>query len=226
MSDPRAWWERLAKRLPRIDSIGPARRNPDAAKLDRHEKRTKLALPASYRAYCEVFGEGTFCGYFNVHVPGGRLESFQEEASGRKEFVGEHYGAWAERLVPFADTVGGDIVAWDPEVVTRKKDRELAVYVLPRDADEPVRAADTFRHLVERVFLHPDRLGDLLGFVDDGEPLPVDFEPSFRPPGTRAPKKPRLPPMLASYAEGLDPDARRELEANFKAHVAKRGKRR
>ncbi|HZU95666.1 MAG TPA: WGR domain-containing protein [Planctomycetota bacterium] len=175
----RSDWERLRKRI-KILGAGSAKSRPKDKVLAAHEARTGFALPSSYKAYCQTFGGGEFCGYFDVFVPGGSLERFQQEwTSSYREIWAASHGKVCDRLIVFGTTVAGDIMGWDPDDRARGLPVEYAVVILSRSSDRAVRVARTFRECVENVFLKPRRLPKLLGYVDDGdEPLPIDFAPS------------------------------------------------
>lgn len=118
-----------------------------------HTASDSRKLPASYQAFLEVLGPGRLGGYFRVFAPGkeGGLDALARDVD--PEVFGEVYGdvALAEALLPFSDTVGGDVFGWDTR--TSDADGEHPVHAFPSGRTKSLKVADTFGEFVVEVCL-------------------------------------------------------------------------
>jgi hypothetical protein len=135
---------------------------PRAADLDKVEKKLKLPLPASYRAFAQVFGVGQIGGYFRVGVPakGAKLSDLLglvEFVRGNEELYVDTYGdkAFVRRMLPFGTTLGGDILVWDPHAVSDTRANEYRIFVLPDDQVKIVPLADDFSQFITKAVFGP-----------------------------------------------------------------------
>lgn len=115
------------------------------------ERAIQFSFPKSYHEFLLLIGPGTFRGYFFIDgpkVPGSnnkgivsrtkmtRGNSVLADVYEDPEVVG--------RMIPFGDTVAGDILFWDPTDITNRKQDEHGIFVLPRDSYSVIRLSSTF----------------------------------------------------------------------------------
>ena len=115
-------WNELYKKLDIKPAAGKAFPKPTDKDVEKFEAKRKVNLPASYREYAKAFGAGDLGGYFRIKVPGGAkssvdLEAFNKLIHGMDEDNAEMYEneALIKRIIPFASTGGGDVIAWEPK---------------------------------------------------------------------------------------------------------------
>jgi hypothetical protein len=161
--DETAWQSLLATLVVK----GEPRPVPTTA-LDAHERELGCELPASYRAFCQVFGPGDVGDWFNVAVPGflGKRGNRSRSARWQYDLVaktayyqrGLEWDEYAadprqfERAIIFADDCTGALFFWDPTEVTVPHAHERAIYAVWRDWTQE-RVSDTFWDFVS-VCLH------------------------------------------------------------------------
>ncbi len=114
--------------LERLECDGKPRVVSDDGLLARAEQALGgVKLPASYRFFAKTFGSGLLCNFWMIFVPLEGGDSFVERREGAAEMIarGVEDGLFdyrpdgsktmVERLVPFAASENGDLLAWDPE---------------------------------------------------------------------------------------------------------------
>ena len=103
---------------------------------------------------CEV-GGGTAGQYFQIYCPNTRprdisLEKHCKEIQGNEVLIAVYNEpALLQRFVPFGDTIGGDILGWDPATQRGRTRLEYDIVVLPRDARQSLVLANTFSDFVK-----------------------------------------------------------------------------
>lgn len=135
---------------------GAKKRAPDSA-LARFEADFGVPLPPSYREFVGRLGPGEIGGYFRVYAPGygGKgldLAALVTLVRENADIYEGQYGdaALVAGMIPFADTIGGDVFAWD----TRKPVKgEYPVVALLNGGTKPVTAAPSFAAFVADVVL-------------------------------------------------------------------------
>lgn len=154
---------------------GAKARKPTDAMLDRFEKAHGFELPDDYRGFAKTFGPGELGAYVRIYTPvpkgsNGDLSELVDMVHEGAEVLSETYGdpKLIERLVPFADTIGGDTIAWDPEAVTDADAHEYAILLLPDDSPKVKRVASDFGEFVDICL--STRLGKFIG-AKDYEPV-------------------------------------------------------
>jgi hypothetical protein len=97
-------------------------------------------------------------------------------------------------MVPFSDTIGGDIVVWDPEDVKNDQESEYGIYVLPDDSDRITFLTDSFSSYVTDMCLGS-------GFDV------IAHDPAWAPPQEFVPfgRKPRVPQHQRPERPGRKP---------------------
>jgi hypothetical protein len=158
-------WKDVCMRLDIRSPIGKPFEKPTSAVLGEFERRWKLRLPASYKGFIRLFGAGEIGAYFNICAPGlpidcnGSLEGLIQMT--RRQHIREAFvetyrdEAFVDRMIPFADTIGGDVIVWDPKDVRDERNYEFGIYVLPNDAYSIVGIATSFLEFIEQVCLGP-----------------------------------------------------------------------
>ena len=151
-------WSELLGSLQVISKLHPC----SVDVLDAYESETGFKLPASYRAFCQVFGPGDIGDWFNIAVPGftGKPKSKnQYDLAAKTAFYHEGLGQESfsdpeqfKRAVIFGDDCTGAIFFWDPAERTVKTKHEYAISVLWRDLSLE-RVCDTFAEFVN-ICLH------------------------------------------------------------------------
>ncbi len=145
----------------RVKVVGKPRPMTDA-NLAAFEKLVGAPLPPSYRAFMTTFGPGKLAGYFLLRGSAARrsgmslsqlVELYRDNLDMYVDQVGQK--ARLKRLVPFADTVGGDILGFD----------RGAVVMVPGSGKALVRLADSFEAFVADVAV-TKRFGEIVGDPD------------------------------------------------------------
>lgn len=139
-------------------AYGAALPIPKDADLDKAEKAIGAKLPAAYRDYAKIFGLGEHGGYYRVYVPMGpkykasdlalHTEQYRKDFAGRAKDAKDKavFQAW----IPFADTVGGDIFAFDT-TAKPKTPGEWPVVVLIHERTKPEALSASFEEFMEDV---------------------------------------------------------------------------
>lgn len=150
-------WKKLQERL-EVRGGATGANKPTDAELDAFQKAYGFELPDAYREFVKAFGPGELSAYVRIYAPAsagtpGRLAQFVDGVRDAAELLGEKYGdpAFVARMVPFANTLAGDMIAWDPDAVTDAKSHEYGTSVLQKDSSKIVRAASTFTAFIDCV---------------------------------------------------------------------------
>lgn len=162
-------WEQLTKSLDVRQPPGQALSKPTDATLDKFESAHKFKLPPSYREFVKVFGPGEIGGYFRIYAPGygksgADLGRFVKEIRELEEVFRDRFRQkvrFIKRMVPFADTLGGDIIVWGPSEITDPSS-EYSIYMIFEDRDKIAELARSFPAFVQDVCLS-DSFGTLVG---------------------------------------------------------------
>jgi hypothetical protein len=121
-----------------------------------------IPLPAGYRDFVTAFGPGELGQYFRIYSPSHGSNISRANLDKYVDSFASNRTALAARLIekelvmrmfPFSNTIGGDVIAWDPLNVIDNAAHEYGIYVIPRDRDEIIFLAGTFRSFVEDVCL-------------------------------------------------------------------------
>jgi len=137
-----------------------AMKQAKAAALDQFEADFGVKLPASYRAFVEEFGPGEIGGYFRICAPGYNGKSL--DLAGLVKLVRENSDVYADQygdeklvagMIPFADTIGGDVIVWNPKKAGGKDTDEYPILLLASGRDKPIKLAATFPEFVTDVCL-------------------------------------------------------------------------
>lgn len=148
-------WQSLLKTL-EVDNAMGKRKSLTAKALNAFEKKCEVALPASYRAYCEVFGAGELGKQFKIAVPGykGKATTYSlEYLDGTMAHSGLEYRHYSkdpdqhERGIFFCIDIVRSYHFFDPLEVTDQNQPEYAVYTLLSDF-RLRRTADNFWQFV------------------------------------------------------------------------------
>lgn len=147
----------------------------DFSLYDALETKYSFVFPRSFKEFLRVFGTGFLADYFNFYGPNHGLEEQIHWRDMRKKALMKIFrqAEMLPRIVIFCDTLGGDLIAWDPEDVTDKKAGEFGIYALPRNDNQIVRLADTFHDFILDVCLGPG-FNRVIGKWEGG---PKEFEP-------------------------------------------------
>lgn len=156
-------WKQLYQQLDVQGPPGKALKKPGDKDLNAFEARHDFALPSSYREYIKVFGPGELGGYFRIYAPGypdsgADLDRFVQMIQEIEDVFVETYGEEerVQRMMPFADTLGGDVIAWDPAVVTDPSKKEYTILILRDDSDKILKLAATFPDFIKDICLGSD----------------------------------------------------------------------
>ncbi len=146
-------WEKLHKSIKMLPPYGKAFAAVKDADLDKAEKAIGSKLPESYREYAKLFGYGEHGKYFRIYVPlgskypnadlTGHTLSYRKDCAelADKKKDKEFY----LRMIPFADTSGGDIFAFDPAEAKGKDAPDYAVYVIIHGRDKIEKLSPDFK---------------------------------------------------------------------------------
>lgn len=162
----------------------PARAYPKPTEddLDRFEAETGIKLPASYRAYCQVFGAGVFdLDAVNLRVSAPNCPDDVLDLKQALDILEGHKSMsdWtprARRAIFFANSFRGDRFGWDPEDVSDPDAPEFRVFGHIRHDDDLTKLADDFYDFItlcmdSPAFSEPMRL--MTYEEETGEPAPA-----------------------------------------------------
>lgn len=168
---------------------------PTLADVDAFQRRHKLQLPPSYVDFICQVGPGVFGNYFVIDAP---LSGYRGRGLNRKikhERGNDTLAAvyrdrpFIDRMIPFGDTIGGDIFAWDPKDVARRSPLEYQIYVLPRDRSQIIPIANSFPQFIRQVCFGR-RLEDFVfGRRDPEWSIEYVIEPFSRPTRRKSPTR-------------------------------------
>lgn len=156
-------WESLKQKLRVTKPPAPPQPIPTLAHLTHFETSLGIRLPESYKLFVTTFGAGEIGGYFNIFAPGypnkpsGSIEgliSLVRDPAVREAFIEAYKDVdFLDRMIPFSNSIGGDIIAWDPDDVRDSVNSEYGIYILPDDLDQIVELASSFKEYIENVCL-------------------------------------------------------------------------
>jgi hypothetical protein len=171
-------WKRLASKLQITSPRGAPFRKPTADELAEFAQRHGFRFPPSYVKFVQSLGAGTLCdGYFVIVAPDFGMEK-EFECRGN-ELLAEIYSDsdFVARMIPFGGNGSGDIFAWDPMTITKRRPLEYRVYVLPRDEPRIVPLCDSFPQFVREVCLGQGLFLALYGRPDPDWTVHFTFDP-------------------------------------------------
>ena len=133
----------MTNQLPNLVVSAGDRFLADDSALDRASGELGVALPESYREFARRYGYGLTAGLFTIYVPVdsagaqwntdivGQSSELRRELDESLDEAWEYFGPEGSleivrRLVPFAGSENGDIIAWDPRDATSAD--ELRIY--------------------------------------------------------------------------------------------------
>ena len=136
--------------------------------VDILEKSIHQKLPKSYREFMLAFGPGEIAEYFRIYGPTkkkgqGDIRAFMEMNRQIVDVQIETFGdtGFIERMIPFCDTIGGDVIVWDPSKPIGCDD-DYVIYMLPNDRNSIIKLATNFRDFVMKVCLSKT-FGEIIG---------------------------------------------------------------
>ena len=150
-------WKALSRKVRRIAKKDHLILNATAADIAAFEATYEVALPKSYVSFLSAFGPGTLNHYFNIYAPlsgyrGRELTSEVREIRASKTLASIYDNVpLLQRSVPFADTIAGDIFAWDTDHCTRKSTAEYQIVVMPRYGKRILPIARDFASFIREV---------------------------------------------------------------------------
>ncbi len=156
-------WQQLLQRIEIVQPPSKPQKKPTRKDMAECEKSLGFHFPESYKSFVRQIGAGEISEYFNIFAPGysekrsGSLEALIDLV--RKEAVSESlvevYGdeAFVRRMIPFADTIGGDLFVWDPEDCRDDCTHEYGIFVFPDDRSTIIQMAASFVEFIDEVCL-------------------------------------------------------------------------
>tara|TARA_Y100000813_G_scaffold88658_1_gene62911 strand:+ start:172 stop:699 length:528 start_codon:yes stop_codon:yes gene_type:complete len=171
--------------IKRLVVVGESPRPTSRAALKEFEGAREFAFPKSYAEFVMQLGPGELSQYFRMYAPG---YSCVEEGSLDHFVALTNPGGLAQlgfdadlvkRMLPFCDTLEGDLIAWDPATRDEEEQSEMAIFCIPRysaDSGVTIALASTFHGFVEKVCLTEGGFNQVL---DLGEPI-MEYQP-FQP---------------------------------------------
>lgn len=172
-------WKALLKTL-RVETLMGKITPVDESALKSFEKGSGVALPASYRSFCSVFGAGELGKDFYISAPGVHhtLSTWSLQRLQKQAQVGLDYFEYSPdpqqhaRGVFFCTDILTRKYFFDPEDVQNARGHEYAVYCLSRDW-EVKRVCDGFGQFVTD-FCVGSRHNELF---EDEQPVQQLFRP-------------------------------------------------
>ena len=172
-------WKALLKIL-RVETLMGKITPAKESELKTFEKENGIALPASYRSFCSVFGAGELGKDFYISAPGvhDTLSIWSLQRLQEMSHDGVDYAEYSSDPKQHARSIffACDILTWkyffDPEDVTNAGDHEYAVHRLSRDW-RVWRICDNFGQFVTE-FCLGSRHNDLF---EDEQPVQQLFRP-------------------------------------------------
>jgi uncharacterized protein (TIGR02996 family) len=124
-----------------------------------------VPLPRSYKAYSLIFGPGEFGSYFRINVPDGRklgdLAGDHHDIHDWEHGYESNQGQLLRRIIYFSNTIGGELIGWDPSAVRDSGESEYAIFHIERTY-EAVEIASSFPEFISEICLG-GKLGDFIG---------------------------------------------------------------
>jgi len=151
-------WKELYNEL-KIESSKTNIPKTTSAMLDKLEESIHRKLPKSYREFMIIFGPGELAEYFRIYGPGKKggqadliafIEMNREIANVQIETYGEE--DFIKRMIPFSDTIGGDVIAWDPSTSNEDND-DYAIFMLPNDRNSIIKLSPDFEAFITKICL-------------------------------------------------------------------------
>jgi hypothetical protein len=179
-------WSELRQKVKRIVKKGHRVLHSTAADIKKFEAKYNFTLPKSYVSFLSTFGPGTLNHYFNLYSPlskyrGRELTSEVREIRASKTLAAIYQDAsLLQRSIPFADTIAGDIFAWDPTACTHRTKFEYQIVVMPRYGRKILPIAKEFRAFVQRVCFGHDFEDIVMGQRDPEWQIDYIFEPTSK----------------------------------------------
>jgi len=151
-------WQELFDSLEKVVAAGyDSLPKPRPEDLDKYEAQKGFRLPASYRQFCLVFGPGSFDGAIGIRMAGYRNDdradicTINNKGSMTFERLSKRHSdpVRVQRLIYFADTIGGHEFGWDPVEVTDSENHEYSIYAVLHDDPSVSKVASTFCKFIE-----------------------------------------------------------------------------
>jgi hypothetical protein len=181
----------MADNIPELEMVGggPLQGIPTDEMLDAAETALGFKLPPSYRAFAKKYGNGLTEGLFMIYVPvdttgaswhndlAAYSSDFVREIresveGGYMNFDPDGSRELALRLIPFAGSENGNILAWDPKAPSDDAG-EFWIYVIGSRKSYMIKSATSLVDLLERA-IQPNTGGILRN-------AQFSLEPSFEP---------------------------------------------
>ena len=127
-------------------------KKPNSETLDEFEIISGFQLPQSYRDFICIFGPGELGQRFRIHAPGYKRPNhnwdlwqfIKDYRVWKRDFFNTYQAEQHARLMVFCDTIGGDLIGWDPEDVRHRDNREYGIYFWPHNYREASLIATSF----------------------------------------------------------------------------------
>ena len=150
-------WEQLRERLEVKEANARKQAKPTDATLDKFERDYELPLPGDYRTFVKVFGPGELAGVVRIYAPVGKkkpgdsstfVDGFREGI----DFLSDVFGdpKIIGRAVPFANTIFGDMIVWDPAKKTDEGSHEYEILLLSKERSKIVKLAPNFDTFINK----------------------------------------------------------------------------
>ena len=155
-------WQPLYETLQINPTLGMALPLPTQDDLDGFEQKYSMELPQEYQSFAIVFGPGEIGKWFRVYVPSAGKKSLADLATLQESFTTNRKAladcfpddaAFYNRLIPFADSLDGDVIGWDVEDAKGGKGGEYGIYVITRGDTRILHLVNSFREFIEEVCL-------------------------------------------------------------------------
>lgn len=173
-----------SKIFQRLQLVKPAAKTASFEYLKTLRLPNEFCLPDSYCDFASTFGFGILCDFFYIFTPDHKVENLKDRSEQLKELINESLEddiidefydettpEMVSRLVPFAISIDGDTLAWNPDESVISN--ENVIYTLSPKMLGVRRGADTLYEFIESCF--DDRIKKMMGL--SFEPLPPIFEP-------------------------------------------------
>lgn len=165
-------WEQLGAKLQVGKGKGGKLVASTDAALDEFERSFNIKLPLNYRDFVKLFGPGELAGVVRIYAPVGRkqpgdLTTFVKGFREGADFLGEVFSnpKLILRSIPFANTIFGDMIVWDPQKPTDPKAHEYEVCLLAKETSKVSNLAPDFETFIQDRCLSP-KLGKYLDYPD------------------------------------------------------------
>jgi hypothetical protein len=165
-------WERLREKLQIAEGDDRKQVKPTDASLEAFEQLYKITLPLHYREFVKDLGAGELAGIVRIYAPVSRkvpgdLTTFVKGFREAADFLGDAFGdsKLIRRAVPFANTIFGDMIVWDPTKLTDEKTHEYEIYLLGKETSKVRKLAPDFETFIFDRCLSP-KLGEYLDYPD------------------------------------------------------------